>query len=133
MRAHGTNKCPHCRARIAQAEPQDSFPDQYPLYSRFCVEVNNTLARARTPTSAVGWMAFAPARTGDWSKELLLTAHLESQLSFIKGNLVKLDRNASNGRLTADETQELGFCERMFEAVRPFKNADIDLQNAKLF
>ena len=62
-----------------------------------------------------------------------LQAHLGSQLRFIRGNLARLDRSASKRGLTADESRELGFCERMLGAVRPFKNADTDLQNAKLF
>ena len=62
-----------------------------------------------------------------------LQAHLGSQLRFIRGNLARLDRSASNRCLTADESQELSFCERMLGAVRPFKTADIDLRNARLF
>ena len=62
-----------------------------------------------------------------------LQAHLEAQLRFIRGNLARLDRSAARGCLTADESQELGFCGRMLGAVRPFKNAETDLQNAKLF
>jgi hypothetical protein len=62
-----------------------------------------------------------------------LQAHLGSQLRFIMGNVARLDRSASKRGLTADESRELGFCERMLGAVRPFKNADTDLQNAKLF
>jgi predicted amidophosphoribosyltransferase len=38
MRARGTNKCPKCRAPILHGEPQDLFPDEHPLYSRFCVQ-----------------------------------------------------------------------------------------------
>jgi hypothetical protein len=64
---------------------------------------------------------------------LNLQAHLESQLRFIRGNLARLDRSASNRCLTADESRELSFCERMLGAVRPFKTADIDLRNARLF
>jgi hypothetical protein len=62
-----------------------------------------------------------------------LQAHLRSQLRFIRGNLARVERGASKGWLTADESRELSFCERMFGAVRPFKNADTDLQNAQLF
>ena len=62
-----------------------------------------------------------------------LQAHLRSQLRFIRGNLARLERSASKGWLTADESRELSFCERMLGAVRPFKNADTDLQNAQLF
>lgn len=62
-----------------------------------------------------------------------LQAHLGSQLRFIRGNLARLDRSASSRCLTADESQELSFCERMLGAVRPFKTADIDLRNARLF
>jgi hypothetical protein len=72
------------------------------------------------------WMASGPGA-------LNLQAHLESQLRFIRGNLARLDRSASNRCLTADESQELSFCERMLGAVRPFKTADIDLRNARLF
>jgi hypothetical protein len=72
------------------------------------------------------WMASGPGA-------LNLQAHLGSQLWFIRGNLARLDRSASNRCLTADESQELSFCERMLGAVRPFKTADIDLQNARLF
>jgi ankyrin repeat protein len=39
MRAQHMDKCPSCRAQIAHGAPQDLFPDQHPLYSRFCVEV----------------------------------------------------------------------------------------------
>jgi hypothetical protein len=39
MRARDMNKCPKCRAPILHGEPQDSWPDRHPLYSRFCVEV----------------------------------------------------------------------------------------------
>jgi hypothetical protein len=39
MRAQHMDKCPNCRAPIAHGAPQDLFPDQHPLYSRFCVEV----------------------------------------------------------------------------------------------
>ncbi len=74
-------------------------------------------------------MASAPARPG----AVDLQAHLGSQLRFIRGNLARLDRSASNRGLTADESRELSFCKRMLGAVRPFKNADTDLQNAKLF
>jgi hypothetical protein len=73
-------------------------------------------------------MASAPARPG----AVDLQAHLGSQLRFIMGNVARLDRSASKRGLTADESRELGFCERMLGAVRPFKNADTDLQNAKL-
>ena len=62
-----------------------------------------------------------------------LQAHLRSQLRFIRGNLARLERSASKGWLTADESRELSFCERMLGAVHPFKNADTDLRNAQLF
>ena len=62
-----------------------------------------------------------------------LQAHLGSQLRFIRGNLARLERSASKGWLTADESRELSFCERMLGAVRPFKNADTDLRNAQFF
>jgi hypothetical protein len=39
MREHHTDTCPACRAPIAHGEPQDSWPDRHPLYSRFRVEV----------------------------------------------------------------------------------------------
>jgi hypothetical protein len=79
-------------------------------------------------------MASAPARPGAEGIVVVnLQAHLRSQLRFIRGNLARLDRSASKGWLTADESRELSFCERMLGAVRPFKNADTDLQNAKLF
>jgi len=79
-------------------------------------------------------MASAPARPGAEGIVVMnLQAHLGSQLRFIRGNLARLDRSASKRGLTADESRELGFCERMLGAVRPFKNADTDLQTAKLF
>ena len=79
-------------------------------------------------------MASAPARPGAEGIVVMnLQAHLGSQLRFIRGNLARLDRSASNRCLTADESRELSFCERMLGAVRPFKNADTDLQNAQLF
>jgi hypothetical protein len=79
-------------------------------------------------------MASAPARPGAEGIVVMnLQAHLGSQLRFIRGNLARLDRIASNRGLTADESRELSFCERMLGAVRPFKTADIDLRNARLF
>jgi hypothetical protein len=39
MRSNEIHTCPQCRAPIAHGEPQDSWPDRHPLYSRFCVEV----------------------------------------------------------------------------------------------
>ena len=79
-------------------------------------------------------MASAPARPGAEGIVVVnLQAHLRSQLRFIRGNLARLERSASKGWLTADESRELSFCERMLGAVRPFKNADTDLQNAQLF
>jgi hypothetical protein len=39
MREQHQDKCPQCRAPIAHGEPQDSWSDKHPLYSRFCVEV----------------------------------------------------------------------------------------------
>ena len=79
-------------------------------------------------------MASAPARPGAEGIVVMnLQAHLRSQLRFIRGNLARLERSASKGWLTADESRELSFCERMLGAVRPFKNADTDLRNARLF
>ena len=79
-------------------------------------------------------MASAPARPGAEGIVVVnLQAHLRSQLRFIRGNLARLERSASKGWLTADESRELSFCERMLGAVRPFKNADTDLRNAQLF
>ena len=79
-------------------------------------------------------MASAPARPGAEGIVVVnLQAHLRSQLRFILGNLARLARSASKGWLTADESRELCFCERMLGAVRPFKNADTDLRNAQLF
>ena len=39
MPEQNEDRCPQCRAPIAHGEPQDSWPDRHPLYSRFCVEV----------------------------------------------------------------------------------------------
>ena len=39
MRAKHEDKCPQCRAPIAHGVRQDLWPNQHPMYSRFCVEV----------------------------------------------------------------------------------------------
>ena len=39
MPEQNEDRCTQCRAPIAHGEPQDSWPDRHPLYSRFCVEV----------------------------------------------------------------------------------------------
>ena len=65
--------------------------------------------------------------------ELNLQAHMGSQLRFILGKLARLDASSSNRVLTLYESRELSFCARMLSAVRGFKNANMHLENAKLF
>lgn len=85
MRGRGAYRCPQCRAPIFDGMPQDSWPDQHPLYARFGVEVGGAqeALRGRERRFCVEARELAPSHSdgADWQLNGTTTNGLASMKS----------------------------------------------------